>query len=296
MVTPRIDGIDISHWNEITDWDLAFAYPLVSLKASEGKRGRDATFPARWAKLREKGVKYRGAYHWLTTGATVEEQVANVLDAVGELETGEFIQLDWEASPVPTSDMAIEFCDRVNWACHGVRTMTYSSDWLPDSTLDLDSRREFEEWREARPHDPLWYANYALTTVSSGGAAECAKYGADVWQWSSSKSVPGFSGRIDVNQVFNWQALDLVTNQLIIPEPEPVIQEEDDTMKILIHDPVWNGTFTMEGMPVSPEAEAALVAQGFVVVTQDHPFWRATVEARLGPEALRLYTLRAAGA
>ncbi len=226
MVTPRIDGIDISHWN-VANWALVPGYKLISLKATEGARYVDPTFKSRWATLRRRGTKYRGAYHWIRTDSSVATQVrhlTNVLGSVGGLLKGEFVQLDWETNKglaVVTSDMAWEFTDRINQFYGAERSVTYSSDWLPDSTLDPDSRREFIEWREAHPDAPLWYANYSLSTSSTGGAAECAKYGADIWQWSSTKIVPGFSGGIDVNQVFDWKTLDLVTNQLIIPVPAP---------------------------------------------------------------------------
>lgn len=215
MVTPRIDGIDISHWNAITSYSTAFAHPLVSLKATEGKSGTDGTFPARWAKLRQMGVKYRGAYHWIRSDSSAADQAANVFRTVGDLQRGEFIQLDWETTSgiaAVSVSKAQEFIDRVNQHYGGNRTIVYSSDWVPG----------FQTWRAAHPDTPLWYANYNLGTSSTSGWAECEKFKADVWQWSSTQIVPGFSGGIDVNHVFDWKALDLVSNQLIIPQPVPI--------------------------------------------------------------------------
>jgi GH25 family lysozyme M1 (1,4-beta-N-acetylmuramidase) len=290
MMTPSIHGIDVSHWNRPADFGLIPQYDLISLKASEGRRGRDETFRYRWEQIRNRGTKYRGAYHWIRSDSPISAQVDNVLAATGTLQRGEFIQCDWETTggiALVTAEQAQEFCDRIN-------TIMYSSDWLPDSTLDADSRGEFYEWRDANPDFPYWHANYNTSDRPTGGWAECVKYSADVWQWSSTTIVPGFAGGIDVNHVFNWAALDLVSDQTpVVDIPQLILPEEHNNMKVIIEDPVWKGLFTVDGTPLSAEVAAELVKQGFVVVKQDHEFWRAAVAAKLGPQALELYTRRA---
>jgi len=257
MVTPRNDGTDTSHWNTLTNSKLAFAYPLGSLKATEGKFYKDYTFPARWRIMREQGVKYRGAYHWVRPDFSIADQAANfikTIEANGGLLKGEFVQIDWEvtlkngvALPVPTSRQIAEFQDRLLQRFGRPSVIVYSSDWLPDSTLDADSRREFIEWREENPDFPLWYANYNIGTGSQGGWIETTKYGADVWQWSSTRIVPGWAAGVDVNHVFSWKTLDIITNQLIIPQPaliDPVVGATGVRMLYCYIDPngtVWVG-------------------------------------------------------
>lgn len=191
-------------------------------------------FPAnyRWA----EGVRWRGAFHWLRSDSSIASQAANFLQRVrnnGGLKVGDLLQTDWEVTPgIPlvTSDQVIEFNDRIRQAVGRDCVITYSSDWLPDSTLDVDSRREFEEWRQARPHDPLWYANYNTSSSPDGGWAECAKYGADVWQWTSKFVHPSIAGGFDMNHVFRPEVLDRLTGRADPITPPPL---EDNDVKTL---------------------------------------------------------------
>lgn len=224
---PRIDGIDISHWNRITDWGAIPAFRLVSLKATEGTGFVSPVWRERRARFLELGTELLGHYHWLRSNVPVAAQAAHFVRTVGALEVGEFMQNDWEVTkgePVPTSLMAEEWNDRVRQHYGFDPLITYSSDWLPDSTLDADSRREFDEWRDENPADPLWFANYSLSTGPTGGPAEVARYRADVWQWSSTTKVPGFDpsqGGIDVNEVRDWAVLRRLARYVDVPFPPP---------------------------------------------------------------------------
>jgi hypothetical protein len=122
-------------------------------------------------------------------------------------------QTDWEPTPgIPlvTSDQVTEFNDRIEQAVGRECVITYSSDWLPDSSLDLDSRAEFMEWRDANPDAPLWYANYDSGSRPTGGPAECAKYRADVWQWTDRFTHPSVVAPFDMNMVLRPGTLDRI--------------------------------------------------------------------------------------
>ena len=225
MTTPRADGGDWSHWRvPIGPFDPAWT--LGSTKATGGNKTInnvmyvDPTFHQimNWM----SPAKYRGAFHWLVSNTTVKDQadhfIAEMRRYTGtqHLPAGLFVQLDWETTPnitVPTSDMAIEWADRVEQEYNRECVITYSSDWLPDSTLDADSRAEFDEWRNVMPDAPLWFANYRTGDGPNDGWAECAKYGASLWQWTSTYSHPSFTAGIDMNYVFNYGTLDRITNQ-----------------------------------------------------------------------------------
>ena len=174
-----------------------------------------------------KGARWRGAYHWLRSDSSIATQADNVVRRVkaAGFGIGDFIQTDWEVTPnIPlvTSDQVIEFNDRVRQLIGRDCVITYSSDWLPDSTLDADSRAEFAEWREARPNDPLWYANYnTSTTRSDGGWAECALYGADIWQWTSLFTHPSIGNPFDMNHIFKAATLDHICGIEVAVEPPP---------------------------------------------------------------------------
>jgi hypothetical protein len=63
------------------------------------------------------------------------------------------------------------------------------------------------------------YANYNTGTSSRGGWAEIEQWDADIWQWTSSADVPGFSDdTIDMNHVRVWETLSRITNTITPPE------------------------------------------------------------------------------
>lgn len=224
---PNSSGPDISHYQSLTG-PPDQTWNLVTAKCSEG-RSSDATFAGNmlWA----SSARWRGGYHWLRSDSSMAVQAANYVSLMRrvtgtrELPKGWFCQTDWEVTPnIPlvTSDMCVEFNDRVQQEFNRECVVTYSSDWLPDSTLDLDSRGEFIEWRTARPHDPLWYANYNTVPNNQGtdGWSESHQYGADVWQWTSSYLHPSISGGrkgFDMNHVWNPDVLDRVCGYAHIP-------------------------------------------------------------------------------
>lgn len=75
-----------------------------------------------------------------------------------------------------------------------------------------------------------------------------------------------------------------------VPAPAPLPpSEEDDMPKIIVDDPVLKGLFLIDGTPVSQETLPMLAAEGYKTVKQNHPWWRAAITHRNGPEAARLY-------
>jgi GH25 family lysozyme M1 (1,4-beta-N-acetylmuramidase) len=294
VTIPIADGPDTSHYQTYTGGPIP--WPLHSLKCSEGKKSGDLTFPARWQMLRDRNIKYRGAYHWLRSDSSISDQAANLcarIDLTGGLLRGEFVQCDWETTPnipVPTSGMAQEWCDRVQQHFGRECVIMYSSDWLPDSTLDADSRQEFLEWRDENPDFPYWHANYNTGDGSQGGWAECERYRADLWQWTSSFSHPSIVGRFDMNHVFNWATLKRITDQVPTPVAIPTPPEDDMAHKVIIEDALQGGAaFTLDFAPVSPEARAVLVVQGYQVVAQSHPHWTAACQVANGVQAAIMY-------
>jgi len=217
-VTPDHDGPDISHWNPISNWDEIPSYDLWCMKATEGKGFKSPVFDTNWAKCRELDVKYLGAYHWIRSDSTMEQQVANLkraLDAHGGLRDGEFVMLDWETTPgiknvtVSQVEEWLRLAEE-HWAG---KIIVYASDWVPG----------FKTWRNKYSDYPLWYANYRLVDDARGGKAESDQWGADVWQWTSSADVPGFADdTIDMNDVLDWSFFEsLYPGGTPAPEPEP---------------------------------------------------------------------------
>lgn len=214
MMTPNSDGPDISHHNPVADWGQIPQYRLFIAKATEGKSFRSPTFDENWVQMRRRGFEFRGAYHWIRSDSSMLEQVNNLaraLDGHGGLQVGEFVMLDWETTPNVLNvsiDQVELWLDLANRRWPG-RVMVYSSDWVPG----------FAEWRAANPHVALCYANYNTGNKPTSGPAECAKWNADVWQWSSSQPVPGIADpTVDMNHVWEWNTLKAITAQLEEPD------------------------------------------------------------------------------
>jgi hypothetical protein len=216
--SPNADGPDVSHWQHVTNVAAVPSFGLASCKLAEGRSYMDPTAPM-WIDLfRSKGVRNLGVYFWIRADSTVEQQVVNLinrlrqvgLDVEGQLVPGVMIQLDWERTPgvrdVTVAEVEL-FCYLVH-VRYGDRLIVYGSDWLPG----------FVAWRAKNPTFPLWYANYNLGTLPTGGYAECIKYGATVWQYTSKFKGGGIASGTpgkpltdtgyDMNHVFDWATLD----------------------------------------------------------------------------------------
>lgn len=254
MPWPVAHGPDIAHYQEITGEPVDPAWRLFSHKCSEGANSGDTTFPSRWKWMRTQDFRYRGAYHWLRSDTAVAAQAKNIigrLDAQGGLRQGEFVQSDWETTPgitVNTAEDEREFCDRLEQHYGRACTITYSSDWIPDSTIDTDLISEFYEWLAlTQGNAPLWYANYNTDPLNTrGGQQECKRYGADVWQFTSSFRHPSIvsksGGGFDMNHVLRWETLDRIAGYRIAEQPDPppppvVVPSpiEEDDMRAVIY-------------------------------------------------------------
>jgi GH25 family lysozyme M1 (1,4-beta-N-acetylmuramidase) len=213
--TPDSDGPDISHWNPIADWNDIPEFDLWCMKATEGKSFRSPVFNTNWAKCRELKVMYLGAYHWIRSDSTMTQQVANLKRAIDDhdgLRDGEFVMLDWETTPgIPNVTVAqVEEWIKIAEEHWAGKIIVYASDWVPG----------FKTWRKKNPDYPLWYANYRLVDDARGGKAETDLYGADVWQWTSSAKVSGFSDdTIDMNDVLDWSWFETLR-----PSEEPAVE------------------------------------------------------------------------
>lgn len=64
--------------------------------------------------------------------------------------------------------------------------------------------------------------------------------------------------------------------------------------KIVINDTVLEAVFTVDGDPVSGEALAKMLEQGYTIVDQDHPEWRKAMLNHVGGAAAYDYGRRAA--
>ncbi|GAA3242394.1 glycoside hydrolase family 25 protein [Actinocorallia longicatena] len=91
-------GVDVSHYDRNYDWSqkkLAFGIA----KATEGTVGKDETFAANWAKIRENGL-VRGAYHYGRPKNDPVKEADHFLRTVraAGLQRGDLLMLDLETT------------------------------------------------------------------------------------------------------------------------------------------------------------------------------------------------------
>jgi lysozyme len=212
----RALGIDVSRFQKTIDWPsvagagIRFAF----VQASRGSGadctvkpqqcGPDPYFAANRASAEALGIRV-GAYHRaFATGSTIEAARADALAesdvflaAVGSLHSGELVPvLDVETPFTGMTSTTLRawirlFVKRVNKRL-GRKPMIYTN---ATSWAATGNTREF-----AKAKYPLWVAEYGVSRPSVP-AGNWAGHGYSVWQYSSSGSVPGINGKVDLDRL-----------------------------------------------------------------------------------------------
>ena len=190
-------GIDISLFQGRPDFAAVKAdgVEFVMLKASQGRIAEydrpfaDPEFAENMAAAGTAGL-YRGVYHYFcaSTEEQTREEAAFFIDtichhrfgvqlwAAVDVEDGGFIKTDYDAT---TANVKL-FCDLVRAA--GYRPMVYANTYWLDT-------------RFAAPAGvPLWEANWGISGIPSR---------ARMWQYTSTGSVAGISGNVDINMAYD---------------------------------------------------------------------------------------------
>lgn len=90
----KVDGVDISHHNVVSNWDKV-KVDFIYAKATEGKSHRDS----KYAKFRRNAMKRDipfGAYHFLSTDVSAKQQFINFKNVVPKGSTTLIPMLDIE--------------------------------------------------------------------------------------------------------------------------------------------------------------------------------------------------------
>ena len=206
-----IRGIDVSSHQSRVDWARVKADGIgfVYIKATEGIGFVDPKFGAHWTGA--QGVRLpRGAYHFARpdtgsggTAASVKKDAQAEADAflgTATPKSGDLLPvLDLETAGLSPSLMvqwAAAWLDRVR-AHTGVKAILYT---YPSFWSKLGNTRKFGSY-------PLWIASYGV--ASPQVPAGWSKY--TIWQYTSSGSVPGIPGRVDMNQLGARLAVSSIT-------------------------------------------------------------------------------------
>lgn len=183
---PTCHGFDASHYQSI-DWPHVPNVGFAAFKATQGGSYTDPTFAANWKAARAKGIGCRVAYHFIDNSAPWDVQAQRFVSTVGPLQLGETLALDWEESGVSAA-VAANFLTRITAAIGPDHTpLVYVGAYFPGNT---DPR--IAQW-------PLWLPGYTATMQAHRPVT--------VWQFSSSGSIAGIAGRVDVNQIIDLGTL-----------------------------------------------------------------------------------------
>jgi GH25 family lysozyme M1 (1,4-beta-N-acetylmuramidase) len=196
-----IEGIDVSHWQGTIDWPaVAAAGKLFAyIKASEGISFVDADFAANHAQAKAAGL-YVGAYHYARPDATAGDAVAEAdhfIDtaqpAAGELLPVLDLEDDGGLSTAALQDWVQAYLGRIHERL-GVRGVIYVSPnfWKTDMGDTT--------WFATAGYPVLWIAHWTDAGAPSVPAANWAGNGWTFWQYTSNGTVPGISGRVDLDR------------------------------------------------------------------------------------------------
>lgn len=193
-------GIDVSRYQEKIDWEQvkAAGYEFVMIRAGYRGYGKAGTMREdEWAQRNYKGAKEAGllvgAYFFsqATNEEEAREEALFALEITRDWELDMPLTFDWElieegrAAKVDIDTLtrcAMAFCQEISDV--GRRTMIYVSPWF--GNLHLDQLEEYPQW-VARYTDVLDYP-----------------YRFEMWQYTSSGTVPGVNGPCDINIYFPY--------------------------------------------------------------------------------------------
>ena len=209
-------GIDVSRFQRAIDWPTVAASGVrfAFLQASRGSGadctvkpgqcGSDPYFASNRVAAATSGIRV-GAYHRaFATGGTVASARADALAesdvflaSVGSLRSGELLPvLDVETPFTGMTSATLRTWIRV-WVKRvkkrlGRKPMIYTN---ATSWAATGNTMEF-----AKAKYPLWVAEWGVSrpTVPAGN---WARNGYSVWQYTSSGSVPGIAGKVDMDRL-----------------------------------------------------------------------------------------------
>jgi GH25 family lysozyme M1 (1,4-beta-N-acetylmuramidase) len=196
-----IEGIDVSHWQETIDWAkvAAAGKKFAFIKATESTDFLDNKYATNRAQAKANGIKV-GAYHFARPGTNTNDAIneANWFIKNAGPVSGELLPvLDLEVTGGLTdsqlSAWAKAFLDRV-YALTGVRGAIYVSPSFWSSNAGNSTNLAVAGYKV------LWIAHWTTASSPTTPANNWNGNGWTFWQYTSSGSVNGISGRVDLNR------------------------------------------------------------------------------------------------
>ncbi|WP_328604763.1 LysM peptidoglycan-binding domain-containing protein [Amycolatopsis sp. NBC_00345] len=208
-------GIDVSHWNTVTDWNAVHGNGIsfCSFKLTESTTYTDTTSPGRIPAARAAGI-VPGGYHFARpgdVGGQVDHFAAS-LRAAGLLDGGALApMLDMEAADLRggANGFVADFIGRLRAATGIRKVLVYANlDWYTNVLRPGD-------W--ADPDVLLWIARYNGDPGNPGWSHPQLA----VHQHTQKGTVPGVAGNVDRNATVGSYALAQLTLDGSAPTPPP---------------------------------------------------------------------------
>ena len=197
----RTEGIDVSHWQNTIDWNAVWAAgkKFTYIKASEDIDYVDPLYTTNRTRAKAAGLLV-GAYHFAQPSTEAGDAIAEANHYVDTATpaSGDLLPvLDLERSGGLTQTNLTAwvraYLQRI-YERTGVRAVIYCSpsfwkNYLGDTT-----------WFAANGYKILWVAHWTTATQPIVPGAAWGGNNWTFWQYTSDGSVPGISGRVDLNR------------------------------------------------------------------------------------------------
>ena len=217
---PVTEGIDVSHWQGSIDWNqvAAAGKRFAYMKASEGTTLIDTFYTGNRAQAKALGL-YVGAYHFARPDRNPGDAVAEAdyFLAMSQLVAGDLLPvLDLEVTgglaPVELQEWVKSYLGRI-YERTGARGVIYTSpSFWRNNMADTN-------WFAVNGYRTLWVAHWISGPTPSVPGGNWGGTGWTFWQYTSSGSVPGITGRVDLNR---YNGLDLTSVLLTTTPTGPI--------------------------------------------------------------------------
>lgn len=223
-----LTGIDLSHWNTITNISAVAKNDFVILKASEGSSIPDGTYRERADKL--YGKTKLGAYHF-ARGSNVNREAYNFLKAIESTKPS-----------IVALDVEVAFSNTVNWCAQWLRTVHSASGILPHIYLNRSYIKRYQ-WGTVASTYPLWLALYREVTPADYSPWK----NISIWQHTSTGKTDGISGNVDLNKMYITEDTKMELNDPIKVRDALRPENPDRTISIeTLLQEVYNRVSTIE--------------------------------------------------
>nr|DAH47766.1 MAG TPA: endolysin [Caudoviricetes sp.] len=200
----KIIGIDVSEHNGVVNWSAAkkAGIGFAVIRTGYGTSHVDKQFAANMAGAAAQGIPigiYHFSYALTAAGAKHEADYVIKLLAAYKNQITLPVFFDFEYDTVDYAKKqgvtlgkdafnahTVAFCERIK-----------AAGYTPGTYYNLDYLRKYVDMDQVGGY-VQWYAQYSSTASAAGH---------DIWQYSSSYTIPGCSGRFDVNLLENTALL-----------------------------------------------------------------------------------------